>query len=677
MPRARRAPPTPPLFHRNGLVWFWCLNDECAPKDMDRHIAAYAKAGKGVAAVCLHPRDGLLVPYGGDEWFEIMRRTCRELAKRGVPIWLYDEDPYPSGAAGGRIVVENPHFAARAIERYQPERELLPGQPFTFPTGNLLWCGLIDDRSGNTIDLTARVGMVRRKWEMLDPWDSRFYYPDTPRYPCPRAIAEHTEFGVRPPPHPKGMRLAAFVARPIPAGRWEWYHDTLNPEVTRRFIELTHERYRQAVGEMFGREIRAIFTDEPKFFASCPWTPGMCEAFQAQYGYDLRPRLDHLFGDTLRNEVRRTRIDYKEWCGRRFEEAWLKPVGDWCRRNRLALVGHISPEDDLVQQADCIGNLFPLFKHFGLCGTDLIIPAVGDRRHPMINVGIVSATSAAAQLNKPGVMSETLACSGFDFTAAEAGRILLWQTAMGLTTPVIHYAQTSTKGQRLYDAPPDFGPDSPRWKGMQKVAREVARVQTVVRGARQVAPAAILWPIRSFMAHKIDWQNDVTGMRRDFNQLLARCLDRQVGVHILDEEVLWQMSRDGDSVAIGRARYSHILVPSCTVLHDRTVDRLSGLLKTGVRVTFTGQMPAHRQTGNGLIPLDKNWLPYASPEEAVAALPRLIEAEGDTTDIRCTAWEKGGRTTRLLINLRPRTHRLKFAGRALALTPGKVVILSK
>lgn len=668
---------TAPLFHRKGLAWFWCLNDECDPKDMDRHIAAYAKAGKAVAAVCLHPRDGLLLPYGGTDWFDMIRRTCRELAKRNVPIWLYDEDPYPSGAAGGRIVAENPDFAARVIERHQPDRELLPGQPFTFPSGNLLWCGLIDDKTGRTVDLTARVGTVRRKWEVLDPWDSRYYYPDTPRYPCARAIAEHTEYGVIPPPEARGMRLVAFVARLQKEGRWDLLHDTLNPAVTRRFIELTHERYRQAVGEMFGKEIRAIFTDEPKFFGLIPWTPGLCESFLARYGYDLRPRLDHLFSDPLTDEARRTRIDYRAWCGKRFEDAWLKPVGDWCRRNRLELVGHISPEDDLVQQADCIGNLFPLFKHFGLCGTDLIIPAVGDRRHPIISVGIVSAASAAAQLDKPGVMSETLACSGLDFTAAQAGPILLWQTVMGLTTPVVHYAQTSTKGLRLYDAPPDFGPDSPRWAGMQKVARDVARVQDVVHGARQVAPVAILWPIRSFLAQKIDWQNDATGMRRDFNLLLARCLDRQVGVHILDEEVLWRAVRKGSSITIGRARYSHILVPSCSVLHERTISRLQALLKAGLTVTLTGQTPSSVHSDNGLAPLNMDWCPRADAETAVASLPRLIDAKGDTTDIRCTAWEKDGKVTRLLMNLRPRACKLKLAARALNLAPGKVLILSK
>jgi len=685
MPRDVPLPSPAPLFHRKGLIWFWCLNDECDPAVMDRHIAAYAKAGKEVAAVCLHPRDGLLLPYGGDEWFEMIRRTCRELARHGIPIWLYDEDPYPSGAAGGRIVAEDPNAAARAIEMFQPDHELLPGQPFTFPMGNLLWCGLVDEKTGRTVDLTPRVGVIRRTWKSLDPWDSRSYYPATPRYSCPRAIAEKTEYGIRPPASVGGeMRLAAFVARPVKDRRWGLFHDTLNPRVTERFIELTHERYRQAVGGMFGKEIKAIFTDEPKFFASKPWTPGLFEAFQADCGYDLRPRLHHLFSDSLDHEACRTRIDYREWCGRRFEEAWVKPVAAWCRKNRLNLVGHISPEDDPIQQGDCVGNLFPLWRHFGLCGTDLIIPAVGDRRHTLISVGIVSAASAAAQFDKPGVLSETLACSGLDFTAKRAAPILRWQTVMGLTTPVIHYAQTSTKGMRLYDAPPDFGPESLRWEGMRKVARELAKVQTLLVGARQVAPVAILWPIRSFLARNTDWQDDETGMRRDFTELLRLCLDVQAGTHILDESVLWESRRDGAAIRVGRARYTHVLIPSCTVLHTRTIRALKSFHRTGLRVLLAGRAPERQHSDKGLAPADMEWCPRASPEEAAASLPRLIEIEGDATDIRCTAWEKGGRVARLLMNLRPVSVnapvRCVVAGarvrtRRLRLGPGQITIL--
>ena len=106
-PAARGASkPANALFHKTGLVWFWVLNDDCTDAVMDKMLAAFVKSG--AAAVCLHPRCGLTVPYGGTDWFDLIRRTTEKCAKAGLQVWLYDEDPYPSGAAGGRVFFERP-----------------------------------------------------------------------------------------------------------------------------------------------------------------------------------------------------------------------------------------------------------------------------------------------------------------------------------------------------------------------------------------------------------------------------------------------------------------------------------------------------------------------------------------------------------------------------------------
>lgn len=40
------------------------------------------------------------------------------------------------------------------------------------------------------------------------------------------------------------------------------YIDTMNRAATERFFRLTHEKYRAALGDLFGREIKGIFTDD-------------------------------------------------------------------------------------------------------------------------------------------------------------------------------------------------------------------------------------------------------------------------------------------------------------------------------------------------------------------------------------------------------------------------------
>ncbi len=690
-----QAEPQAELFHKPGLVYFWALNDECSDAKMDRFIDAFAKGD--AAAVCLHPRPGLLKPYGGDAWFAFVRRTVERCAASGVDVWLYDEDPWPSGNAGGWVTMEHPEFRAMEIRRYEPsaatpavdggaERSGL----YCCPSGIPLWCGMVNETSGETVDLTREVGLVRRKWVKLDPWDSRYYYPATPLYPCPRAWTVDPELAVEVKEVPTGFKLLAFVAQPVAAETWGAEPDRLNPEATQAFIRHTHERYFAVVGRHFGKTVRAIFSDEPKYSSRFPWTRGMFEDFRARFGYELAPRLWRLFDGPMDETAILTRVHYRAWCGDRFRAAWVQPVSRWCREHDLALVGHISPEDDPVQQNECVSNLFPLFEDFTLPGFDLIIPAVGDHRHGLINIGVLSAVSVAQQRSKAGVLSESLACSGLNFTAEQAGRILRWQLMMGVTTPVVHCAYNSTEGLRLTEAPPDFGPDSSRWSGMVALGHELASLQNHLRGATQIAPVAVVWPIRSFAAQPPAEFTADSPLRNDLVALLSLCLDHQVGVQLIDEADLWRAQPADRQLVLGRARYSHVVLPPCVLLHEKTVAALRAAQNAGVTVVRAGAAPRWQQTERGLEPVKKlDWCAAAEPVELMKRLPRLLSLvpDGSTgavdgtssppsgADIRCTAWRHDEQTTYLVMNLRDQPADVMIDGRRRELLPGKILVL--
>jgi len=675
----------PQNFPPIGLTYFWCFNDECREEHTDWQIAEFAKAG--VATVCMMARSGLLLPYCGDDWFAHIRRAIEKCADAGIGVWIYDEDPCPSGNAGGWVTLEDAGNLALGIELSEAEPNVKHGELFCFPTGKLLWAGLVpDEKAGapderEVIDLTSRVGLVRREWRVTEAWDSRYYYPATPLYVCGRADTRSPEFAMKAPRVPDGMKLVAFVARRCDYAEypslWGGLADSLNPDVTQVFIERTYERYYEAVGDMFGDPITAFFTDEPKYLGRRPWTPGMFEDFASTFGYDLQQRLYDLFTSSQTPQAMRTRLDYRKWCGERFEEAWVKPVSDWCHGHGVNLVGHISPEDDLVEQMSTISNLFPLQKYFDLAGLDLIIPAVGDADHPMINVGVTLASSVAQQREMLGVMSESLACSGLDFTAQEAAKILNWQTVLGMTTPLIHAIFSSTEWPRLLDCPPDFGPQSPRWEGMREIGRSLRGVQEKMIGATQIAPVAILWPIRSFQAEGTVWQPEPGGMRSDFLDLLHACLSHQVGTHLLDEEDLWGASFSEGKLRLGRAEYSFVLVPSCTVLHERSVERLKALADEGMPLFHVGVAPSFVQTEAGIEPLDFSWCPEASVSRVADELPRLIAVEGSgSEEIRCTSWIKDDEPFTLLINIGKSDWEGEVNGRQTALPVGRLEVLA-
>lgn len=670
---ASEPPSESRLFHKPGLIYFWALNDACEDAKMDAMIDAFAQGS--VSAVCLHPRSGLLKPYGGDAWFAMIKRTVDRCAAKNLDVWLYDEDPFPSGNAGGWITMEHPEYRAMEICRCEPKAAAERKDLYCFPGGKLLWCGLVNETTGQTTDLTKQVGLVRRRWIRLDPWDSRFYYPATPLYSCPRAWTCDPEYAVEVGRIPAESKLLAFVANAVGGGKddqWGAEPDRLNPEVTQLFIRKTHERYAAVVGDRFGKEIRAIFSDEPKYSSAHPWTAELFPAFQRQFGYALPPRLWQLFSKTTDEQSMLTRLHYYQWCGQRLRSAWFEPVSRWCRSHHLAMVGHVSPEDDPVQQVQCVGDLFPIFSHFTVPGFDLIIPAVGDRKNPLINIGPLSATSASQQLDRPGVLNEALACGGLNFTAEEAGRILRWECLMGVTTPVVHCAYNSVEGLRLIDAPPDFGPKSSRWTKMVQLGHELAELQQVVRDAEQVAPVAVLWPIRSFAAMPTAVFTDDSPLRNELVRFIQLSLDHQVGLHLLDEAELWQARIEGGRLRLGKANYSHVVLVGCAIVHADTAAKLRKAAQAGVAVLRVGEGPLRQQTPAAVERLDLDGCIDGEARDVVRRLPRLINLEPDGTDIRCSTWQRGAKRERLVMNLRNTNATVTIDQNRLVLAPGEI-----
>jgi hypothetical protein len=84
-----------------GFYPFWFWNGEQQEEEISRQIAEIADSGcKGVV---IHSRVGNRIDYLSDRWLELVRFACEECAKYRLKVWIYDEDGFPSGNAGGRV----------------------------------------------------------------------------------------------------------------------------------------------------------------------------------------------------------------------------------------------------------------------------------------------------------------------------------------------------------------------------------------------------------------------------------------------------------------------------------------------------------------------------------------------------------------------------------------------
>jgi hypothetical protein len=89
----------PPREYATAPLWVW--NDRLTEDQVRGTLRELA--GQKVRQVFVHPRPGLMTPYLGPEWFRLWKVALDEAEKLDLNIWIYDENSYPSGFAGGWV----------------------------------------------------------------------------------------------------------------------------------------------------------------------------------------------------------------------------------------------------------------------------------------------------------------------------------------------------------------------------------------------------------------------------------------------------------------------------------------------------------------------------------------------------------------------------------------------
>jgi hypothetical protein len=102
---------SPTAEYRGTPLWSW--NNKLDPDALVRQIDHFQTMGLG--GFHMHSRVGLDTPYMQEDFMSCVK-TCVAAAKeRGMIAYLYDEDRWPSGAAGGLVTKGHPELGARHL----------------------------------------------------------------------------------------------------------------------------------------------------------------------------------------------------------------------------------------------------------------------------------------------------------------------------------------------------------------------------------------------------------------------------------------------------------------------------------------------------------------------------------------------------------------------------------
>ncbi len=264
---------------------FWSWNNRLDKNELVRQIEDMNTVGIG--GFIMHARTGLSTPYLGEEWFACIEACLDKAKELGMNAWVYDENGWPSGFVGGKLL-ENVNFRAKYLEYRTLDH---------FDTEALC---VFREIEGDFVRIYEAVKGVEQ-------------------YHC--------------------VYLCLSPANT----------DILDPLVVDAFLKETHEEYYKRFGDRFGKELVGFFTDEPQYYRwGTPYTPVAVEAYRQEYGQDLHDGLIYLFHHNEKGYVFRQR--YFRLLNRLYVQNFYKRIYDWCTDHNCKLTGHSIEESSLRSQ---------------------------------------------------------------------------------------------------------------------------------------------------------------------------------------------------------------------------------------------------------------------------------------------------------------------------------------
>ena len=529
--------------------------------------------------------------------------AVQEAARRGMKLWIQDESDYPSGFAGGKVSEQYPQLTMQGLDA-DIRINVMPGQTLTMPTPP---------------DTLAALAVFAQTGAVSDGAD-RFRAAFNWMAPAPPP-------GAGGYPKPWELILIRHIFRSSPTRNFNRADGTrakdsqyslidyLNPEATRAFLKITHETYKQAVGDEFGKTVLGFFGDEPDYTCFMPWTPKLLDEFRQQKGYDLQPKLPLLFAPKMTDEALRVKADYYDvWSGD-LPRQLLRRAGGVVRPEQRGVPGPPEPRRAGAAVGAARGpdperrRFLPRHAVRARCRASTTStsssPAWFTRR---TGPGTSITTSPSWPL-RPRTCSASPRCgakravdSGIDGKYQLDYQLVRGVNAMQIRVPVMR------GGRRCGDAP------APPQAAM--LAWYTNRAGYLMAIGRPAAQVGLYHPVNSM------WMGDEEA-DRSTTKLGWQLFEHQVDWDYFDEQSLSSVAtiENGGFKNLSGQVYKAIVVPSTTVISKTGLERFQAFVKAGGKVIFVGKTPGWWWTR-------RFWMPRTSPDLSFAT---LIEPSGDIT----------------------------------------------
>jgi len=499
---------------------FFVWNYKITKQEIDNFLNDFKE--QGILQVFIHPRPGLITEYLSDEWFDLFKYTVDKGKELGMKVWIYDENSYPSGFAGGHVPDQMPESVNQGQGLRMTRFETLPD------TAEKYFLCLKEEEDGKFTDITATAG---------------------------------TEKG-------KSGKYLLFAKSYNVKSDWYGgfpYVDLLLNGVTEKFIEVTMSGYEKYAGGEFGNTIPGTFTDEPQIRSSggIRWTPDLFDVFHKRWGYDLQTQLPSLFEEV--GDWKKVRHNYTQTLLQMFIDRWAKPWYSYCEEKNLKFTGHYW-EHEWPAMTACADNM-AMYAWHQQPAIDMLFNQWDDStsRAQFGNIrSVKELASAANQTGRQRKLSETYGGAGWELTFTDMKRLGDWEYALGVNLMNQHLTYFSMTGSRKSDYPPTFDYHEPWWNNYKCISLHYARVSAALSAGLQendilvIEPTTSAWLYDSYV--KKNPYYAVIG--QSFQSFITKLEKSQVEYDLGSENIMKDRgSVKGGKLIIGNCGYSKVVLP--------------------------------------------------------------------------------------------------------------------
>lgn len=542
---------------------FWSWNTKPEKGMMQRQMEVFKEMGFG--GYHIHSRTGLNIEYLGDEFMEDVK-FCTEYAKKNnMLMWAYDEDRFPSGFAGGLVTCDKKYRYRELFMTFDKREDYLTKRPKNRAEESYLIA---------MFDIVLNDDGTLKSYDVIEDDASA---KGIVWYTYLRIATEDTWFNN------------------------QTYVDTLDKASIERFVEVTHERYKECVGEYFDDVIPSFFTDEPKTtykktlpFATdrrnliFPWTDDFPDTFEEKYGFDIISHIPELVWELSDDRPSKARYFYHRHVAERFTESYSKTISDWCESNNVHLTGHMIKEPSLKSQSTAIGEAMLPLSEFGIPGIDMLCD---EREYTTAK----QAQSITHQYDKEGMLSELYGVTNWDFDFRRHKMAGDWQAALGVTIRAPHLSWMTMEGEAKRDYPASIHYQSPWYREYKLIENYFARVATAMTRGKALVRIGVIHPVESYWLNWAD-EEHTSSVRSQLDDNFKKITEWLLASHLdydyISESVLERIgSAKNNRLCVGAMQYDVVVVPSVKTIRRTTFEQLKAFVKGAGTVIFAGEVP--------------------------------------------------------------------------------------